>query len=51
MEGVRERRGFYVRKIRWAVTRRAHCDEATREELALAIWKDYSDEVNWNVSF
>jgi hypothetical protein len=32
MEGVRERRDFYVRTIRWDVTCRAHCDEATREE-------------------
>jgi hypothetical protein len=51
MEGVRERRDFYVRTIRWDVTWRAHCDEATREELALVIWKDYSDMVNWNVAF
>jgi hypothetical protein len=51
MEGVRERRYFYVRKIRWDVTWRAHCDEATREELSLVIWQDYSDVVNWNVAF
>jgi hypothetical protein len=51
MNGVRERRDFYVRTIRWDVTWRAHCDEATREELALVIWQDYSDVVNWNVAF
>jgi hypothetical protein len=51
MEGVRERKDFYVRTIRWDVTLRAHCDEATREELALVIWRDYSDVVNWNVAF
>jgi hypothetical protein len=51
MEGVSERRDFYVRKIRWDVTWRAHWDEATREELALVIWQDYSDVVNWNVAF
>jgi hypothetical protein len=51
MEGVRERRYFYVRTIRWDVTWRAHCDEATREELALVIWQDYSDVLNWNVAF
>jgi hypothetical protein len=50
MEGVRERRDFYVRTIRWYVTWRAHCDEETREELALVIWKDCSDVVNWNVA-
>jgi hypothetical protein len=44
---VRERRDFYVRTIRWDVTWRAHCDDATREELALVIWQDYSDVVNW----
>jgi hypothetical protein len=48
---VRDRRDFYVRTIRWDVTWRAHCDEATREELAIVIWKDYSDVVNWNVAF
>jgi hypothetical protein len=46
MEGVIERSDFYVRTIRWDVTWRA-----TREELALVIWQDYSDEVNWNLSF
>jgi hypothetical protein len=51
MEVVRERRDLYVRTIRWDVTWRAHCDEATREELALVIWQDYSDVVNWNVEF
>jgi hypothetical protein len=51
MEGVRERRDLYVRTIRWDVTGRAHCDDATREELAIVIWKDYSDVVNWNVAF
>jgi hypothetical protein len=51
MEGVRERRDFYVIKIRWDVTWRARCDEATREELALVIWKDYSDVVNCNLAF
>jgi hypothetical protein len=51
MEGVGERRDFYVRTIRWDVTWRAHCHEATSEELALVIWQDYSDVVNWNVSF
>jgi hypothetical protein len=51
MEGVRERRGFYVRTIRWDVTWRAHCDEATRKELALVIYQDYSDVVNWNAAF
>jgi hypothetical protein len=51
MERVRDRRDFYVRTIRWDVTWRAHCDEATREELAIVIWKDYSDVVNWNVAF
>jgi hypothetical protein len=52
MEGVRERMDFYVRTIRWDVKwRRAHCDEATREELALVIWQDYIDVVNWNVAF
>jgi hypothetical protein len=51
MEGVGERRYLYVRKIRWDVTWRAYCDEATREELVLVIWKDYSDVVNWNVAF
>jgi hypothetical protein len=45
MEGVRERRYFYVRTIRLDVAWRAHCDEATREELALVIWQDYSDVV------
>jgi hypothetical protein len=45
MEVVRERRDLYVRMIRWDVTWRAHCDEATREELALVIWKDYSDVI------
>jgi hypothetical protein len=51
MEGVRERSDFYARTIRWDVTWRAHSDEATREELALVIWEDYSDVVNWNVAF
>jgi hypothetical protein len=51
MEEVREKRYFYVNTIRWDVTWRAHCDEATKEELDLAIWKDYSDVVNWNVAF
>jgi hypothetical protein len=51
MGGVRERRDFYVRKIRWDVTWRAHCDEATREGLAIVIWQDCSDVVNWNVAF
>jgi hypothetical protein len=51
MEGVRERRDYYVRKIRWDVTWPAHCDEAIREELALVIWQDYSDAVNRNVAF
>jgi hypothetical protein len=51
MEGVRERRYFYMRTIRWDVTWRAHCDEETREELAIVIWQDYSDVVNWNVAF
>jgi hypothetical protein len=51
MEGVRERRYFYMRMIRWDVTWRAHCDEETREELAIVIWQDYSDVVNWNVAF
>jgi hypothetical protein len=51
MEGVREKRDLYVRTIRWDVTWRALCDEETREELALVIWKDYSDVVNWNVAF
>jgi hypothetical protein len=51
MDGVRERRDYYDRTIRWDVTWRAHCDEATREELALVIWKDYSEVVNWNVAF
>jgi hypothetical protein len=51
MEGVIGRRDLYIRKIRWDVTLRAHCDEATREELALVIWQDYSDVVNWNVAF
>jgi hypothetical protein len=37
MEGVTERRDFYVRTIQWDVTWRAHCDEATREELTIAI--------------
>jgi hypothetical protein len=51
MEGVRERRDFYVRTKRWDGTWRAHCDKAAREELALEIWQDYSDVVNWNVAF
>jgi hypothetical protein len=51
MEGVRKRRDFYVKTIRWDVTWRAYCDEATREELALVIWQDYSDVVSWNVAF
>jgi hypothetical protein len=51
MEGVRERGDLYLRTIRWDVTWRAYCDEATREELALVIWQDYSDVVNWNVAF
>jgi hypothetical protein len=51
MEGVIARRDFYVRTIRWDVTWRAHCDEATREELALAIWQYCSDVLNWNVAF
>jgi hypothetical protein len=37
MQEVRERRDFYVRTIRWDVTWRAHCDEATREELSIVI--------------
>jgi hypothetical protein len=45
MEGVRERKDSYARTIRCDVTWRAHCDEATREELALAIWQDSSDVV------
>jgi hypothetical protein len=40
MEGVRERTDLYVRTIRSDGTWRAHCDEATREEFALVIWKD-----------
>jgi hypothetical protein len=51
MKGVSERRDFYVRAIRWYVTWKADCDEATREELALVIWQDYSDVVNWNLAF
>jgi hypothetical protein len=51
MEGVIERSYFYVRTIRWYVTWRAHCDEATREDLDLVIWHDYSDVVNWKVAF
>jgi hypothetical protein len=51
IEGVREMRDLYVRTVRWDVTWRAHCDEATREELGLVIWQDYSDVVNWNVAF
>jgi hypothetical protein len=51
MKGVIERSDFYVRTIRWDVTWRAHCDVATREELALVIRQDYSDVVNWNVAF
>jgi hypothetical protein len=51
MERVRERRDLYVGTIRWDVTWRAHCDDATREELALVIWQEYSDVVNWNVAF
>jgi hypothetical protein len=51
IEEVRKRRDFFDRTIRWDVTWRAHCDEATREELALVIWKDYSVVVNWNVAF
>jgi hypothetical protein len=51
MEVVREWRDFYARTIRWDVTWRAHGDEETREDLALVIWQDYSDVVNWNVAF
>jgi hypothetical protein len=51
MEGVRERRDLYVITIRWVVTWRDHRDDATREELALLIWQDYSEVVNWNVAF
>jgi hypothetical protein len=50
--GRRERRErVSVRTIRWDVTWRALCDEAAREELALVIWQDFSDAVNWNVAF
>jgi hypothetical protein len=49
--GVRERRDSYARTIRWNVTWRAQSDEATTEELALLIWQDYSDSMNWNVEF
>jgi hypothetical protein len=51
MEGVRERRDLYVRTMQWDVNWRAHCNEATREELAIVIWQDYSDGVNWNLAF
>jgi hypothetical protein len=51
MDGVREMKDNYARTIRWDVTWRAQCDEATREELDLVIWQDYSDVVNWNVAF
>jgi hypothetical protein len=50
MDGVRERRDSYARTIQWDVTWRAHCDEKGKE-LALVIWQDYSDVVNWNVAF
>jgi hypothetical protein len=49
--GVREMRDSYAKTIRWDVTWRAHSDETTREELALVIWHDHNDVVNWNVAF
>jgi hypothetical protein len=50
MGGVRERSDSCARTVLWYVTSRDHTDEATREELALLIWKYYNEVVNWNVA-